>query len=274
MPLSEFQKQVLKLLAPQRTQESYIAGGAPIAAHTSRYSGDFDIFHDRAELVSEAALADVELLKNNGLNVRWIRQGTGIWSGEVLGDAQPLKLEWAHDSGFRFFPVQADDEFGFVLHPADLTTNKVLTIADRQEARDVYDIVSLSKTVPIAAAIIAAPAKDPGYTPESLIAALRRNIAHPQVAFDRLRSDAQIDGGNLLRELRQSLDTAAEITKELPDEAIGRFYIDDGSIVVPDPTRLSEYEIREAHYQGVVAQPDGLPIDVIAHIYSKGGYGR
>src|SRR3546814_17057829 len=105
-----------------------------------------------------------------------------------MGGPQPLKLEWAHDSGFRFFPAQEDEEFGFVLHPADLTTNKVLTIADRQEARDVYDLVSLSETVPIAAAIIAEPAKDPGYTPESLIAALKRNIAHHQVALERRRS--------------------------------------------------------------------------------------
>src|SRR3546814_5096819 len=127
-----------------------VAGGSPIAAATSRYSGDFDIFHDRAELVSKAALADAHLLHKNGFTVHWNRQGTGIWSGEVMGGPQPLKLEWAHDSGFRFFPAQEDEEFGFVLHPADLTTNKVLTIADRQEARDVYDLVSLSETVPIA----------------------------------------------------------------------------------------------------------------------------
>jgi hypothetical protein len=271
VPLSEFQKQVLRLLATQRTPESYIAGGAPVAARTNRYSSDFDIFHDQAELVSKAALADAELLANNGLTIRWIRQGTGIWSGEVQGGPQALKLEWAHDAGFRFFPAQADEEFGFVLHPADLATNKALTIADRQEARDVYDIVSLSKTVPTAAAIIAAPAKDPGYTPESLIAAMKRNIAHPQVAFDRLRSDAPIDGGAVLRELRRSLGVAAELASTLPNDAIGKFYLDGGRIVVPDPSRLGEYETREASYQGIVAQPESLPIDVLAHIYGKGG---
>jgi hypothetical protein len=274
MPLSDFQKHVLKLLATQRTTESYVAGGAPIAAYTSRYSGDFDIFHDRADLVSKAALADAELLNKNGLTIQWIRQGTGIWSGEVHGGPQPLKLEWAHDAGFRFFPAQADEEFGFVLHPADLTTNKALTIADRQEARDVFDIVSLSKTVPIAAAIIAAPAKDPGYSPDSLIAAMKRNIVHPQVAFDRLLSDTPIDGGKLLRELRESLDVAAELSRALPDEAIGKFYLQDGLIVLPDPTQLDAYQVIEACYQGVVAQPEEMPLDLLAHVYGKGGYGR
>src|SRR3546814_16693035 len=127
-------------------------------------------------------------------------------------------------------PPHEDEDVGFGLTPADLSTNKVPSIADHQEAGDVYDLVRLSETVPIAAAIIAAPAKDPGYTPESLIAALKRNIAHPQVAFDRLRSDAPIDGGPLLRKLRHSLDTAAGISKALPDEAFGKFYIHDDRI--------------------------------------------
>src|SRR3546814_17974189 len=121
-----------------------------------------------------------------------------------MGGPQPLKLEWAHDSGFRFFPAQEDEEFGFVLHPADLTTNKVLTIADRQDARDVYALVSLSETVPIAAAIIAAPAKEHGYTPESLIAALKRNSAHPQISFDRTRRTPPTDGGHLPPKLHHS----------------------------------------------------------------------
>ena len=57
MPLSEFQKHVLRLLVPQRTHESHVARGSPIAFHTSRYSGDFDIFMIE-RLVSVAALAD------------------------------------------------------------------------------------------------------------------------------------------------------------------------------------------------------------------------
>src|SRR3546814_20162387 len=93
MPLSEFQKQVLRLLAPQRTLESYVAGGSPIAAATSRYSGDFDIFHDRAELVSKAALAAAHLLHKNGLTVHWIRQGKGICAGEVMGRPKPHEIK-------------------------------------------------------------------------------------------------------------------------------------------------------------------------------------
>src|SRR3546814_18582646 len=112
------------------------------------------------------------------------------------------------------------------------------------------------------------------YTPESRNAAFKRNIAHPQVAFDRLRSDAPIDGGHLLRQLRHSLDTAAGIAKALPDEALGKFYIHDARIVVPDPARLNEYKTRESHYPGIVAQPDCLPLHILAPIYSQAGYRR
>lgn len=274
MPLDEFQKHVLKLLATQRSPNSYVAGGAPIAARTTRFSADFDMFHDRADLVAGAAEADARLLKTRGLSISWIRQGTGIWSGEVHGGPTPLRLEWAHDAGFRFYPVQADEEFGFVLHPADLATNKALTIADRQEPRDVFDLVALSEIVPVAAAVIAAPAKDPGYTPESLVGAIRSNIAHPQASFDRLRSTDPIDGGALLRAVRAGLDQGLEICGSLPDDALGKLYLEQGRIVAPDFARLASYDVVEASFQGIVAQPEGLPIDVIAQAYGQGGHGR
>jgi hypothetical protein len=262
MPLDEFQRRVLKLLYGQRSPASYIAGGAPIAAITARFSGDFDIFHDRAELVAEAARADERILEEHGLSMSWTRKGVGIWSGEVLGGPVPLRLDWAHDSGFRFFPVQPDDQFGFVLHPADLATNKALTIADRHEARDVFDLVALSDIVPIAAAAVAAPAKDPGYTPESLIGAIRSNIAHPQIAFDRLRSTGHIDGGALLRTVRAGLSEATDLCRSLPNEAVGKLYRERGRIVVPDPARIASYDVIEASFQGIIAQAEARPLDV------------
>src|SRR3546814_14938126 len=88
LPLSDFQKQVLRLLAPQRTLESYVAGGSPIAAAPSRYSGDLAIFHDRAELGSKAALRDVHVLHKNGLTVHWNCQGKGNWLGTGSGGPQ------------------------------------------------------------------------------------------------------------------------------------------------------------------------------------------
>ena len=46
MPLTQFQRQVLALLAANRSPESYLAGGAAVhfAPNSLRYSDDLDYF--------------------------------------------------------------------------------------------------------------------------------------------------------------------------------------------------------------------------------------
>ncbi|MBV8508248.1 MAG: hypothetical protein JOZ11_20890 [Alphaproteobacteria bacterium] len=46
MPISNFQSDVLRTLAAQRSPDSYIAGGIAINREGPRFSGDIDIFHD------------------------------------------------------------------------------------------------------------------------------------------------------------------------------------------------------------------------------------
>ena len=57
-----------------------------------------------------------------------------------------LRLDWATDSAFRFFPVLPDEEFGYCLHQADLATNKVLALAGRSEVRDFLDTLLIDRT--------------------------------------------------------------------------------------------------------------------------------
>ena len=65
MPLSEFQKSVLTVLAKNRSPESHFAGGivANAAESSPRYSRDFDIFHHVAAAVVRASEADIESLR-------------------------------------------------------------------------------------------------------------------------------------------------------------------------------------------------------------------
>ncbi len=51
------------------------------------------------------------------------------------------------DSDFRFYPTQPDPEFGYVLHPADLATNKIMAAAGRREPRDIVDLVTIAASV-------------------------------------------------------------------------------------------------------------------------------
>lgn len=83
---------------------------------------------------------------------------------------QQLKMEWAYDSAFRFFPVQTDDLCGYRLHDADAATNKVLALAGRSEIRDFVDVLHLHDTyLSLGALVWAASGKDPGFTPEFLL---------------------------------------------------------------------------------------------------------
>ena len=71
MPLTKIQSDILRLLAANRDPESYVAKSMPLTRHTSRSSGDIDIFHDREERVGQAAAPDIALLEEHGYTVKW-----------------------------------------------------------------------------------------------------------------------------------------------------------------------------------------------------------
>ena len=62
VPISKFQSDVLRLLAAQRSPDSYIAGGIAINRQGPRFSGDIDIFHDSADRQESAVKADKAVL--------------------------------------------------------------------------------------------------------------------------------------------------------------------------------------------------------------------
>jgi hypothetical protein len=68
LPLTGFQAELGRLLATNRTEDSYLAGGAAILAvpNSRRYSRDLDYFHDSAERVATAFAADHRLLEEAG----------------------------------------------------------------------------------------------------------------------------------------------------------------------------------------------------------------
>lgn len=71
MPLTALQKDVLGVLALNRSEESHFAGGIVLNASDDsvRFSHDFDIFHELAVEVTRASDRDVESLRKEGLHV-------------------------------------------------------------------------------------------------------------------------------------------------------------------------------------------------------------
>jgi len=238
-------------LAEHRDLESCVAGSADLTRGDARISDEIDIFRDRENRVARAAEQNAAALSKAGIRVSWTRREPTLYQALVsLGD-ETTKLEWVVDSDFRFFPVQKDEEFGYVLHPVDLATNKIMAAAGRREPRDIVDAVTIhDEILPLGAVIWAAVEKAPGFTPEGLINEIRRNARYTAADFQRIASKPPIDAGAVMRRLREALDTAEALVARMPTDKIGLLFLEEGKIVQPDPHRLEAYMTHAGRRQG------------------------
>lgn len=135
MPLTAFQREILSLLAQNRNPDNFEAGGIVLNRETDspRFSKDIDFFHDVEISIAQSAKADVALLQAKGFQVEWTAQERSYYQGVVRRENDILRLEWAYDSAFRFFPIEKDPLTGFQLNYWDAATNKLLALAGRAE---------------------------------------------------------------------------------------------------------------------------------------------
>jgi hypothetical protein len=255
MPLSNLQIAVLQLLASHRDPESFVGGSTPLNRNTLRYSGDIAVFHDREDRVEVAALNDTQALEAAGYTVTWLRQLPSIHSARIGAGDESTRLEWVADSDYRFFPAIRDDVFGYVLHPVDLATNKAMAAAGRREVRDIVDLVANHESIlPLGATVWAAVDKSPGFTPEGLIAEIRRNARYPAAEWKALESSEPIDPSNVLARLRAALGEAEAFVARMPTEKAGLLFLENGKVVQPHPDHLDRYEThagqRRGHWPG------------------------
>ena len=251
MPLTKIQSDILRVIARQRDPGSYVAGATPLNRHSSRSSSDVDLFHDREERVAAAAEQDVAILEASGYSVTWLRREPSICTAEVAKDGGGTRLEWVVDSDYRFFPIIEDELFGFVLHPIDLAINKVMAAAGRREARDIVDLLTIDQNIlPLGALVWAAAEKSPGFTPEGLIAEIRRNLHHPRAEWESLAATDPIDPAQVTGYLRGALDKAETFVARMPTDKLGLLFVKDNEVVQPDPNRLDDYDTHRGSRGG------------------------
>ena len=252
MPLTNFQSKILRVISAHRNPESYLARSTPLNRERPRFSEDIDIFHDREERVALAAEKDATALLSEGLALDWLRREPAIYTAEVRSGNERTLLEWVADSDYRFFPTVKDELFGYMLHPLDLAANKVMAAAGRQKAADAVDLLTIHDHIlPLGAVIWAAVEKAPGYTPEGLIAEIRRNAVHYREEDLRaVVSNEVIDPKLFHSRLRAILDEAEEFVSRMPTEKAGLLFLKDGKVVQPDPDRLGEYETHAGRRRG------------------------
>lgn len=251
VPLTKIQSEVLLLLASHRDPESYVAGATLLNREATRYSADIGVFRDREDRVALAALDDAKALAAGGYGVRWLRQLPLVYTAEVTRQTASTRLEWVVDSDFRFFPAVRDETFGYILHPVDLAMNKAMAAAGRREVRDLVYLVTVHETIlPLGAVIWAAVEKSPGFTPEGLIAEIRRNSHYPASEWRALLTAEPLDPQHVTTQLRAALDEADAFVARMPTEKLGLLFLQAGKAVQPDPAHLGSYQTHAGRRQG------------------------
>lgn len=251
MPLTKIQTDILRLLASHRDPESYVAGSTPLNRHSSRYSGDIDVFHDREERVARAAQEDSALLADHGYALQWIRREPNIYAVLAKSSDGATRLEWVVDSDFRFFPTLRDDTFGYVLHPIDLATNKVGAAYGRREPRDAVDLLTIhDRILPLGAVVWASAGKALGFTPEGIINEIRRVARYTDADFRRIASEPPIDPAATMTRLREVLSDAEAFVARMPTDKVGLLFLQGSKVVQPDPDRLRDYQTHVGQRRG------------------------
>jgi hypothetical protein len=226
MPLTEFQAAIAELLAVNRSSDSYLAGGAAMhmAPNSKRYSNDLDYFHDSEERVAAAVRDDTRVLEQAGYQVEVLMRQPGFTRAIVRKGEEATKLEWAHDSAWRFLPTIKSERSGFQLSSVDLAINKLLALVGRDEPRDYLDILEAMEVLPLGALCWAAAGKDPGFTPAMLLDLLRRRGRYRPEDFARLHLAQPVDLAKMKLRWLAALDAAEQFFATRDPQEIGCLY--------------------------------------------------
>lgn len=270
MPVTEFQREVLKTIAGNRHELSHFAGGVVLnsSPDSARFSHDFDIFHEAAEEVASSSDADSATLRAAGYEVTPV---AGDWTNPVTfrkavvkRGVQSVEIDWAADSAFRFFPVEEDSLLGWRLHLFDFATNKALALCARTETRDYVDMVELGRFFPLAAIVWAACGKDPGFSPLLLLGLMRRFARIDPLKLHEIQA-RKLDPQDLKRAwIEMSNEADGKITHladTLPDTPIGVAFVDAAG----RPGWLGDDPALTIHHpsiRGCLPRVDGLEPEI------------
>ena len=265
MPLTAFQAAVLALLAPNRSDASYLAGGAALhlGANGERFSNDLDFFHNTADVTNQTFAADAIALRAAGYEVVTLAEHRGFVSAVARRDGEATVLDWAHESAWRFLPLVAMDGGGVMLHPIDLAINKLVALANRREPRDLVDAIFADMHILAFPALVwAVVDKNPGLNPSSYLEQFRRRTLTPEDAA-YLRFTGAYSVEEAARHFRRMVETAdafiaANTHREpgalLQDRRTGSFFV---------PQSDDDWSHTRAHrgaLGGVIAQPADMPV--------------
>lgn len=170
---------------PEAHRVAIAGGGAMLALElVDRPTHDLDLFTpDEAEVVPLAdALA--QALRAEGATVEVDRRGRAFTHLAVTMPAGPsVAVELGQDARIRQVVKLS---FGRVLDPEELAADKTLALFGRAAARDLVDVVALTKRYPLEQLCSLAIEKDRGFDRRVLADALGAAANLPDAAFTEL----------------------------------------------------------------------------------------
>lgn len=255
MPLTKFQRELARLLAQNRSADSHLAGGAVLlfSPNSARFSNDLDFFHDSAERLADAFASDRAVLERSGYAIEVGMSQPGFIRAVVRRGDEATKLEWVHDTAWRFMPALPHPELGFQLHPIDVAVNKVLALAGRTEPRDFLDVLFIHREIlPLGALCWAGVGKDPGFTPLSLLELLQRKGRYRPEDFARLQLAKPLDLPALKQEWLAALEDAHTFVASRPGEEIGCLYYSPTDRRFVQPSTAQRVAVHFGRPSGVV----------------------
>jgi hypothetical protein len=235
MALTQLQSDILRCLAKNRSETSYLAGGLILNKNWPRRSNDIDIFHDTDEEVTEAAEADLALLDAAGYKTHKDFIIYGCVDATISDGKSETIIQWFAETKRRFFPLVKDEEWGARLCQADLAVNKVLAAAGRSKARDIADLVAIvGNYCPLGPLVLATAGKPPHFSPRRTIDEIRRHaLSIPAEEFAAVKGLPSDWTTAFIRdEVTRQLDVADKYIMAAPPDLVGILAVNKDGVPV------------------------------------------
>lgn len=258
MALTQLQSDILRVLAGNRSETSYLAGGLMLNRNWQRRSDDIDIFHDSDEDVTEAAKADLATLVAAGYQPRTDFIIYGCVDATVSDGTASTIIQWFAETRRRFFPLVKDEAWGARLHQADLAVNKVLAAAGRSKARDIADLVAIGRSYcPLGPLIFAAAGKPPNFSPRRTIDEIRRHaLSIPAEEFAAVKGLPTDWSAAFIRdEALRLIDRADEYIMRASPDLVGVLAVNENGV----PIEVTNDNRGDAVLRKATDEPEVMP---------------
>jgi hypothetical protein len=259
MALTQLQSDILRCLAKNRSETSYLAGGVILNRDWPRRSDDIDIFHDTDEEVTGAATADLAVLEAAGYKTHTDVLIYGCVDATVSDANSSTIIQWFAETKRRFFPLVRDDAWGTRLHQADLAVNKVLAAAGRSKARDIADLVAIGRNYcPLGPLVLAAAGKPPNFSPRRTIDEIRRHTRSiPAEEFAAVKGlPADWSAAFIRDDASRLIDLADRYVMSVAPELVGLLAVGKDGV----PVEVADRDRGEIVLRKATDEPEVMPV--------------